>query len=187
MGALIILALASTAAGGTSALPLPQLDIAVRVAGSGLPQCTSYHPDGSEGPCLPHFALRQAHAINAWRAGGQITVTSGAAEALTGDEFALLAGHEIAHWLLGHRTSSPEAELAADRLGAKLACAAGFDLAAGVKLFTHLNKDHAHPSAALRTAALIGTDCRPGPSAGTQSARLLPQAQAGAAGSTSAQ
>ena len=42
-----------------------------------------------------------------------ITFTRGATERLTEDEFALLAGHEIAHWYLGHRGSSVAAELAA--------------------------------------------------------------------------
>lgn len=137
MAALAILALIGAAAsstGGASALPPDYLAIALKVAGQGLPGCRSYHPDGTEGPCLPRFALKRSGGINGWSLDGTITFTRGATKRLTKDEFALLAGHEIAHWNLGHRGSSVEAELAADQLGAELACKAGYDVARGARL-----------------------------------------------------
>ena len=159
MGALAILALASPAIGLVSPLPPLQQQIAARVAASGLPQCTSYRPDGSSGPCLPTFALIAGGGVNGRSARGAITFTRGAATRLTRDEFALLAGHEIAHWYLGHSKSSREAELAADALGAKLACAAGFDPAAGLGLFGYLLADGAHPAAGERRAVVLAAAC----------------------------
>ncbi len=140
-------------------LPEPQREIALRIAGQGLPSCRSHHPGGGEGPCLPDFAMRPDGPVNGWSLGGRITFTTAATTRLSRDEFALLAGHEIAHWYLGHRGSSPDAELAADRLGAQLACQAGFDVAAGASLFRHLRPGRNHPPAERRREAVLGVQC----------------------------
>jgi hypothetical protein len=143
----------------TAELPPDRLAIALKVAGPGLPHCRSYHPDGSEGPCLPRFVLVPGRRINGWSAAGLIRITRGAADRLDPDAFALLAGHEIAHWYLGHAPASPAAELAADRLGAELACRAGYDVARGAGLLAHLTPDRVHPRREVREAVVLGVEC----------------------------
>ncbi len=152
-----------TAAGGggmtDQTMPPARLALALKVAGQGLPHCRSYLADGSEEPCLPRFALRRGSGINGWSRGGAIAFTHKAATRLSDDEFALLAGHEIAHWYLGHQGSTRASEQAADRLGAELACRAGFDLVKGASLFGHLRPSRHHPPAAERRAAVLAVGC----------------------------
>ncbi|PLK26433.1 hypothetical protein [Novosphingobium sp. TH158] len=143
----------------TPTLPPSHLAIALAVAGQGQPGCTAYHPDGSTGPCLPRFAIRGGGGVNGQSLGMQITFTRGATTRLTRDEFALLAAHEVAHSYLGHNGSSREAELAADRLGAQLACQAGFDPQAGTGLFRFLRSGSKHPKAEQRRAAVLSVPC----------------------------
>ena len=131
------------------------------MAGQGAPACRVYHPDGREGPCLPTFSVTGSNAVNGRRLAGHITFTQGAVTRLTDDEFALLAGHEIAHWYLGHTSTDREAELAADRLGAELACQAGYDPARGITLFRFLNQSRVHPPRAEREAAVLAVPCPP--------------------------
>ncbi|MFM5916466.1 MAG: M48 family metalloprotease [Novosphingobium sp.] len=137
----------------------PHLAIARSVAGAGLPQCTSYLADGTAQPCLPSFSIRQSRQINGWSEHGRIAFSRAALERLTPDEFALLAGHEIAHWYLGHKGSNPADELAADRLGAKLACEAGYDPAKGAGLFRYLGQGTDHPPRKARVAAVLAVPC----------------------------
>ena len=149
----------------SSALPGPQLAIALRVAGAGLPNCISYLVDGTERPCLPSFTVRRDGRVNGWSGQGQIAFSRAALERLTPDEFALMAGHEIAHWYLGHGRSNRADELAADRLGAQLACQAGFDPVAGLGLFRYLHSGTDHLVRAERRAAVLaaslGGACSP--------------------------
>lgn len=137
--------------------PLPDYRaIALRVAGTGLPQCRAYLPDGSEAPCLPRVTLRRGHAVDGWSAGGEIILTEGAVRRLSEDELALLAGHEIAHWYLGHTASTRENELAADRLGAELACRAGYDVRVGAGLFRYVRENAVYPAAEAREKSVEG-------------------------------
>ena len=157
-----LIALAAWASLGSvsgTALPADHLDIAIRVAGQGLPHCTTYHSDGTASPCLPQFALRNGNQVNGWNLRGQIAFTVGATRHLNRDEFALLAGHEIAHWYLGHTQSSHANELAADQLGAELACRAGFDPVAGSGLYGHLISDRRHPAQNVRREAVLQVAC----------------------------
>lgn len=147
------LVLADAAPAGELALPPPQRDIALRVAGAGHPVCTSYHKDGTTGPCLPRFTVRRGTAINGWSTSGTIAFSTAAVSTLDADAFALLAGHEIAHWYLGHSASTSAAELAADRLGAALACRAGYDVMRGLALLRHVRRGGHHPARAARIAA----------------------------------
>lgn len=144
--------------GGWS-LPPPSLSIAVKVAGSGRPMCRTYLPDGRVGPCMPRFAVQESRGINGWSFNGNITFTRGALDRLNTNEFALLAGHEIAHWQLGHRGSSIANELAADRLGAELACKAGFDPGKGTSLFKRIGSDATHPIVGERVRVVLSVPC----------------------------
>ena len=160
MNLIALAAWAGLAGASGTALPAEQLDIAIRVAGSGLPHCTAYRSDGTASPCLPQFALRNGKQVNGWNSRGQIAFTVGATRHLSRDEFALLAGHEIAHWYLGHTQSSRANELAADQLGAELACRAGFDPAAGSGLYGHLFSDRRHPAENVRREAVLQVACK---------------------------
>jgi Zn-dependent protease with chaperone function len=133
--------------------------IASDIAAAGRPACTSYHPDGSETPCRPAIALVPGRSINAWRQGSQIRFTRAASERLNRDEFALLVSHEIAHYYLGHTENSRANELAADRLGAELACKAGYDPQAGASLLRYLKAGPHHPDAAERRKAILEAPC----------------------------
>lgn len=84
---------------------------------------------------------------------------AGEERGITPDEFALLAGHEIAHWYLGHGRSTVAGELAADRLGAQLACRAGFDPEAGLGLFAYLHQGSDHPPRQARVATVMAAGC----------------------------
>lgn len=148
---------------GAMVLPPDQQAIATRVAGAGLPECRVYNADGSEGPCLPTFAVTRGGAINGRSNAGHITFSQGTMTRLTADEFALLAGHEIAHWYLGHQRSSIDAELAADRLGAQLACRAGYDAARGSTVFRFVGQGRTHPPRDLRRAAVLEGCPNPAP------------------------
>lgn len=146
------------AALGLAYSPTP-LEIAQRVASASPPDCRSYYPDGSEGPCLASFGIDRGRAVNARARGGHITFTQGAVTRLTPDEFALLAGHELAHWYLGHRESSKASELAADILGAQLACRAGYDPITGASLFRYVNSGRNYPAPQARRQAVQTHGC----------------------------
>lgn len=145
----------------TDPLPPDRLAIAMSVAGQGRPACRLYHPDRREEPCLPTFSVTEGKAVNGQGLAGHIIFTRGAITRLTDDEFALLAGHELAHWYLGHTRTDRAAELAADRLGAKLACRAGHDPASGITLFRFLKQSRVHPPRAQRVAAVLAVPCPP--------------------------
>lgn len=132
------------------------LAIATRVAEIGNPGCAAYVVRETSGNCLPHYAIRRGRQINAWTYGGRIQFSSGSVRHLTSDQFALLAGHEIAHHYLGHTQSSTTNELEADMLGALLACRAGYRIAAGAELYRHARSGRLYPSPKLRRAVIMG-------------------------------
>lgn len=140
-------------------IPKHHLGIANRVAGSGMPQCQSQSPDGTVSNCMPDFAVRHGAVVNGWSMDGQITFSSAAIRKLNDDEFALLAGHEIAHYYLGHKVRSRAAELEADRIGAELACKAGFNQISGVTLFERLRPSKFHPPKFERIREVINILC----------------------------
>jgi hypothetical protein len=154
MHSIIVLAMATVLS-----LPSERMEIALRVAGQGLPNCQSYRLDGTMGPCLPTFAVRGSGGINAMSLAGQISFTPASMDRLNEDEFALLAGHEIAHYYLGHKVNAMANELAADRLGAELACRAGYDPIAGASLFRYARRGKNHPSSDVRRATVLAVGC----------------------------
>lgn len=155
-----LLALLATAS--ASSLPPERLTIANRIAAEGKPECVSHALDGTTGPCLPSFAIKPGKRVNAKATGARIEFTMAASLRLSRDEFALLAGHEVAHYFLAHNGSNSANELAADRLGAELACRAGFDPAAGATLFRHLKAGTTHPRPEARRAAVLAVRCGAG-------------------------
>lgn len=87
------------------------LAVAAHVAGSGKPGCTTFSFGDTTGACLPRYTVKRGRQINAWAYQGNIQFSSAAIGRLTNDQFALLAGHEIAHFYLGHTQSSVTTEL----------------------------------------------------------------------------
>lgn len=155
MANLLILSLAAA-----QPLPAQLAEIAQKVASDGMPNCKSYRPDGSEGPCIPIFILRNGRSVNGYSEIGKITLTTTSAERLTQDEFALLVGHELAHLYLGHRRSTVDNELAADQMGAQLACKAGFSPESGVTLFRYVGQGRDHPQRAARIQSVLQVKCK---------------------------
>ena len=135
--------------------------ISEKVAGLGKPNCTAYHPDGSISLCLPRFSIRPGRQVNARAFGGRIEFSSAAVQRLSADQFALLAGHEIAHYYLGHTHSSIRNELEADALGALLACQAGFQLDRADVLFRFARSSRSHPPSRQRRKVLLNMAASP--------------------------
>lgn len=135
------------------------LEIAAKVAGDGAPSCTHYSLSGIKSKCMPFFYVSQSNKIDARSANGEITFTIGSISKLNDNEFALMAGHEIAHYYLNHTHSSKAAELEADKFGAALACKAGFDPIAGSTIFRFAHSNFTHPSAEARRAAVASVPC----------------------------
>jgi Zn-dependent protease with chaperone function len=151
--------IAAVAVAFSPTLSARHLDIALRVAGEGRPHCESFDREGKVGPCLPVFSFRRSGAINAFRLSEHITFTTGTTSRLNDDEFALLAGHEIAHLYLDHKGNSRKNEIAADRLGAELACKAGFDPANGSTVFRFARNNRYHPEASARQEEVLSIIC----------------------------
>jgi len=149
------LALSAQSSDITDDKQLEYLAIAEKVAGPGKPDCTAHNPDGSVTACTPRFSVRQSGQVNAWSHGGQIQFSSAALQLLSNDQFALLAGHEIAHYYLGHSHSSIANELEADALGALLACRAGFHLERADDLFRYARSSRSHPARMQRRKVLM--------------------------------
>lgn len=131
------------------------LAVAAHVAGTGKPGCMAYSSGGTTGACLPHYTVKRGRRINAWAYQGNIEFSSAAIGRLTSDQFALLAGHEIAHFYLGHTQSSVTTELEADMLGALLACRAGYRMEAAAGLYRYARGGRSYPSPKLRRRVIM--------------------------------
>lgn len=131
-----------------------------RIIVEGKPECVSYLPDGSVQPCLPVIEIAPGNDVQGHASGPIISISRGALRKLTDDELGLLVGHEISHWYLGHSGSNVSNELAADRMGARLACRAGFDLKRAAGLFRFLRSGSTHPRKHVRRALVEGIDCK---------------------------
>lgn len=153
------MSLAAIALSAGLALSPQQADIAALVVGEGKPACIAYAPDDSPAPCRPVFAVTAGVHVNAWADGDHIRFSRAAVLRLTPAEFALLTAHEVAHYFLGHETSTVAFELAADRLGAELACRAGFRPEEGVSMLRFLAAGEDHPPRDLRRAVILAVRC----------------------------
>lgn len=143
----------------SSTTPTRMFMIADLVAGDDFSNCIEYDEDGRESPCKPKFLYRSGRSINANRIGNEITFNEGVFDKLNEDEFALLSGHEIAHYYLGHVGNSKSNEIQADLLGAKLACKAGFNANRGASIYRFVHADASHPPASERIAAVRSIEC----------------------------
>ena len=116
--------------------------------------------------CAYSVSATIADQINAHVASDSILVSTGLLRFVEDDdELAFAIGHELAHRILGHRSSRMRSrERAADRMGTELAASAGYDPAAAVRLVRRLAAEHpewigdraspGHPGTAHRVAAL---------------------------------
>lgn len=95
--------------------------------------------------CALRSRLAQSNQANAFSTGTHVVITSRMLAALrSDDELAIAIGHEFAHNLLGHPRNmrgarSRAAEADADRLGLRLARAAGYDIRAAVPMWRRLS------------------------------------------------
>ncbi len=142
------------------ALSPQQVEVAARITADGQPECTLYLPDQTSLPCRPVITVIAGARVIGHSSGEVIRLTGAAVRRLNRDEFALLVAHEVAHYYLGHTASTPAAELAADRLGAALACRAGFSPAAGISVLRFAAAGRTHPRRDVRRMAILAAPCR---------------------------
>ena len=105
----------------------------------------------------PTLVIVKSKVNNAYSGGGKIVVFSGLLRAVANsDELALVLGHELGHYTLGHMMSSPAHEYAADKLGAQYMSRAGYNICRGAYYHAKRhNKDSAtHPASYKRYKAL---------------------------------
>lgn len=154
MGAAVLMVLTAS-----FALASSRQEVVSRVVASGMPDCLSYLEDGTVQPCRPAISVTAALDISAVSKGAEIEISRGASQRLNKDEFALLVGHEVAHWYLGHSASNVTNELEADALGASLACQAGYNPQRGASLFRFLTAGTTHPEPEMRRNAVKAVPC----------------------------
>ncbi len=124
--------------------------------------------DSGQGDVLPPLTVDNSGEVNAFTTPEGITVFRGLLEKVDKDELALVLGHEISHFLLGHvflpyyanKDQVRVEEMQADKYGAFLMMRSGYDICKGrdlFKLFITLfgdNQDQDHPDFAFRYAQL---------------------------------
>ncbi len=101
----------------------------------------------------PHLVLSPDQSINANAAGFRITVNQGLLNAVRDkDEMAMVLGHELAHYELGHKQSTIPNEYAADHQGAIYMHKAGYSICIGAQLLRRFgSKDSVtHPAGTKR-------------------------------------
>ncbi len=87
----------------------------------------------------PRLQLSNSTKVNASAYYGVITINIGMLRFLNNDdELALILAHELAHFKLGHRFSSPSNEYAADSLGARYVQKIGYNVCNGAQLLKRL-------------------------------------------------
>jgi len=123
--------------------------------------------------CAAHFTSIPGTKMDAWSDDRYVAVTSGMVAQTNDDELAFTMGHELAHIILGHGSTSQalsaatgklesrkSKETAADLLGLKLARQAGYDPAGAESLLRKLAESNdgaisfTHPAFKRRIEAL---------------------------------
>lgn len=101
----------------------------------------------------PALILRNDGRVNAGARFYLISINKGMLEFVKNeDELAIILGHELAHFNLGHKRSNHENEFTADRVGAIYAERAGYDRCRGVIVIKRFNSEagDTHPSSRER-------------------------------------
>lgn len=100
---------------------------------------------GSVAGCSARVRLARSPQFNAFASRGYAIVTTAMLDFVrSDDELAIILGHEMAHVVLGHdpkpgrRSVVRAQEQAADRLGLRLAWAAGYDISAAIPFWRRL-------------------------------------------------
>lgn len=88
----------------------------------------------------PSLIFSDSPEMNAHMSGSVMTINQGMLDRTTVSELALVIGHELGHYKLGHSSSTPSNELAADRAGWDYASNAGYNVCKGKDLFKKLGK-----------------------------------------------
>ncbi len=106
----------------------------------------------------PRLIEDMSSEINAYSGGFRITVNKGMLDFVGSDnQMALVLGHELAHYSLGHNGSTIANEYAADALGARYMQTAGYNKCSGAILFKRMPYQGAssdHPPMPARVRAL---------------------------------
>lgn len=120
---------------------------------------------GQSGSIPQTLHISNLDIINAYTTTEGITIYRSLLNMMTKDELALVLGHEVAHFVLGHvflpeETQTKDAirieEMQADKYGAVLAIRAGYNVCEGRDFFRMLNaaygdnQDQDHPDFAFR-------------------------------------
>lgn len=95
----------------------------------------------------PKLKFSNSKEVNAYQSGSTITINQGMLNITNKDELALVIGHELAHYKLGHHNSNHRNEYAADALGYQYAAKAGYNVCRGKNLFKKFRKgaSNTHP------------------------------------------
>jgi len=97
----------------------------------------------------PQLKFSSDKEINASATSYAITINQGMLNATNRNELALVIGHELGHYKLRHRTSTPSNEYSADALGWNYGVKAGYNMCSARSLFKkfkqYASKTHPHP------------------------------------------
>lgn len=102
---------------------------------------------------VPTLVYDSTDEVNASQSGFRITLNRGILKFARNDaEMALVLGHELAHYELGHRNSTPSNEYAADAQGAIYMSNAGYSICQGAELLRrfHSKGSSTHPDSDSR-------------------------------------
>jgi len=105
----------------------------------------------------PKLRYSPSTEINANAGWGSITINEGMLRFVRNDaELALVLGHEIGHYKLGHWSSTPRNEYSADAYGARVIGKAGYSVCTGARVLKRFNAPDSdtHPASIKRYRAI---------------------------------
>lgn len=107
----------------------------------------------ANGISLPQLVLVYSTDVNASTDGRKVYINSAMLSFVNNEaEIAMVLGHELAHYRLRHRRSTPGNEYAADRLGASYMHNAGYNICRGARVIKRFNNEDSdtHPASRKR-------------------------------------